>query len=109
MAFDELFQPLQIGTTEIRCRIVSTSQQTTMVHNHLPTDEFVAYQQARARGGVGLIIIGGRGGVTLRAPSPRTRLADTSRTWSAATGVLLEAVHAHSAKLFVSFFMAVAG
>ena len=38
-------------------RIVSTAHQTTLVHDHLPTDDFVAYHEARARGGVGLIVL----------------------------------------------------
>jgi 2,4-dienoyl-CoA reductase-like NADH-dependent reductase (Old Yellow Enzyme family)/thioredoxin reductase len=54
---EHLFRPLQIGPVELPCRVVSASHQTTLVHDHLPTDEFVAYQVARAAGGVGLIIL----------------------------------------------------
>jgi 2,4-dienoyl-CoA reductase-like NADH-dependent reductase (Old Yellow Enzyme family)/NADPH-dependent 2,4-dienoyl-CoA reductase/sulfur reductase-like enzyme len=54
---DHLFRPLAIGPAELPCRIVSTAHQTTLVHDHLPTDDFVAYQQARARGGAGLIVM----------------------------------------------------
>jgi 2,4-dienoyl-CoA reductase-like NADH-dependent reductase (Old Yellow Enzyme family)/thioredoxin reductase len=57
VTLEHLFRPLEIGPVEIPCRIVSASHQTTLVHDHLPTDEFVAYQQARAAGGVGLIIM----------------------------------------------------
>jgi 2,4-dienoyl-CoA reductase-like NADH-dependent reductase (Old Yellow Enzyme family)/thioredoxin reductase len=56
-AFDALFSPLAIGPVELRNRIVSTAHQTTLVHDHLPTDDFVAYHEARARGGVGLIVM----------------------------------------------------
>jgi 2,4-dienoyl-CoA reductase-like NADH-dependent reductase (Old Yellow Enzyme family)/thioredoxin reductase len=42
---------------ELQNRIVSTAHQTTLVHEHLPTDDFVAYHEARARGGVGLIVL----------------------------------------------------
>jgi 2,4-dienoyl-CoA reductase-like NADH-dependent reductase (Old Yellow Enzyme family)/NADPH-dependent 2,4-dienoyl-CoA reductase/sulfur reductase-like enzyme len=52
-----LFRPLAIGPVEIPCRIVSASHQTTLVHDHLPTDDFIAYQEARAAGGTGLIIM----------------------------------------------------
>ena len=38
-------------------RIVSTAHQTTLVHDHLPTDEFVAYHEARAAGGTGMIVL----------------------------------------------------
>jgi 2,4-dienoyl-CoA reductase-like NADH-dependent reductase (Old Yellow Enzyme family)/thioredoxin reductase len=54
---DHLFSPLAIGPAELPCRIVSTAHQTTLVHDHLPTDDFVAYQHARARGGAGLIVM----------------------------------------------------
>jgi 2,4-dienoyl-CoA reductase-like NADH-dependent reductase (Old Yellow Enzyme family)/thioredoxin reductase len=52
-----LLSPLQIGPVTLRNRIVSTSHQTTLVHDHLPTDDFVAYQHARAAGETGLIIM----------------------------------------------------
>jgi 2,4-dienoyl-CoA reductase-like NADH-dependent reductase (Old Yellow Enzyme family)/thioredoxin reductase len=42
---------------ELPARIVSTSHQTSLVHDHLPTDDLVAYHAERARGGVGLILI----------------------------------------------------
>jgi 2,4-dienoyl-CoA reductase-like NADH-dependent reductase (Old Yellow Enzyme family)/thioredoxin reductase len=54
---DHLFSPLAIGPAELPCRIVSTAHQTTLVHDHLPTEDFVAYQHARARGGTGLIVM----------------------------------------------------
>jgi 2,4-dienoyl-CoA reductase-like NADH-dependent reductase (Old Yellow Enzyme family) len=56
-AFPSLLSPLRIGPIEVPNRIVSTSHQTTLVHDHLPMDELVAYHEARARGGVGLITL----------------------------------------------------
>jgi 2,4-dienoyl-CoA reductase-like NADH-dependent reductase (Old Yellow Enzyme family)/thioredoxin reductase len=52
-----LASPLAIGPVELPNRIVSTAHQTTLVHDHLPTDEFVAYHEARAKGGVGLVVL----------------------------------------------------
>ena len=43
-----LFSPLTLGAVELPNRIVSTAHQTTLVHDHLPTDDFVAYHEARA-------------------------------------------------------------
>ncbi|MEP6641977.1 MAG: FAD-dependent oxidoreductase, partial [Gaiellales bacterium] len=54
---DRLFAPLALGPVTIRNRVVSTSHQTTLVHDHLPTDELIAYHRARAAGGAGLIVI----------------------------------------------------
>ncbi len=57
MSLDHLFRPLTVGPTELPCRIVSPSHQTTLVRDHLPTEDFVAYHRARADGGVGLIVM----------------------------------------------------
>ncbi len=54
---DRLFSPLALGPVTIANRIVSTSHQTTLVHDHLPTDDLIAYHRARAAGGAGLIVI----------------------------------------------------
>jgi|tagenome__1003787_1003787.scaffolds.fasta_scaffold20989748_4 2,4-dienoyl-CoA reductase-like NADH-dependent reductase (Old Yellow Enzyme family)/thioredoxin reductase len=54
---DHLFAPLRIGPLTIQNRIVSTSHQTSLVHDHLPTDDLVAYHETRARGGAGMICI----------------------------------------------------
>jgi 2,4-dienoyl-CoA reductase-like NADH-dependent reductase (Old Yellow Enzyme family) len=57
MALPNLLAPLRIGPVRLRNRIVSSSHQTTLVHEHLPTEEFVAYQAARAAGETGLIVM----------------------------------------------------
>jgi 2,4-dienoyl-CoA reductase-like NADH-dependent reductase (Old Yellow Enzyme family)/thioredoxin reductase len=54
---DHLFSPLRLGPVELQNRIVSTAHQTTLVRDHLPTDDFVAYHEVRARGGAGLIVL----------------------------------------------------
>ncbi len=103
MALEELFAPLRIGPTEIPCRIVSTSHQTTLVHDHLPTDDFVAYHEARARGGAGLIIL------EAVAVAPSGLL--TSHTLGGYLPEMVrgyrrvaEAVQKHGTKLFVQLF-----
>ncbi len=54
---DRLFSPLRLGPIEIPNRVVSTSHQTSLVHDHLPTDDLIAYHRARAAGGAGLIVV----------------------------------------------------
>jgi 2,4-dienoyl-CoA reductase-like NADH-dependent reductase (Old Yellow Enzyme family)/thioredoxin reductase len=54
---ESLRKPLALGRVELPNRIVSTAHQTTLVHDHLPTDDFVAYHEARARGGAGMIVL----------------------------------------------------
>jgi len=57
--FDSLLQPIDLGPTKIRNRIFNPPHGTTLGHNGLVTDPLIAYHQARARGGVGLIILEG--------------------------------------------------
>jgi 2,4-dienoyl-CoA reductase-like NADH-dependent reductase (Old Yellow Enzyme family) len=52
-----LFSPLAIRGKTIKNRILSTGHDTTMPTDSLPNDRLVAYHQARAEGGVGLIIV----------------------------------------------------
>ncbi len=55
--FQHLFQPLQIGPVTLKNRIVSPGHDTVMVEGGHVTDQLVAYQEARAAGGVGLIVL----------------------------------------------------
>ena len=57
MSYPNLLSPFRLGPVELRNRVVSTSHQTNLVHDHVPTDDFVAYQEARARGGAAAIFI----------------------------------------------------
>ena len=54
--FPHLFAPLTIRGTTFRNRVFSTGHMTMLVAGGLPTDDFIAYHEARARGGAGLII-----------------------------------------------------
>ena len=54
---EHLFSPLRLGRVDLQNRIVSTAHQTTLVRDHLPTDDFVAYHEVQERGGAGLIIL----------------------------------------------------
>lgn len=56
-ALASLLSPAQVGPVTLRNRVVSTSHQTSLVHDHLPTDDLLAYHQARAEGGVGAIFL----------------------------------------------------
>src|SRR5207244_3061951 len=95
-----LFSPLRVGPVELQNRIVSTAHQTTLVHDHLPTDDFVAYHEARARGGAGLIVL------EATAPHPSGiltahELAGYLPEMAAAYRRVGEAVQPHGARLFV--------
>ena len=55
-AFSHLFSPLTIGPLTVKNRIFSTGHMTMMIDGGVPNDDFVAYHEARAAGGAGLII-----------------------------------------------------
>ena len=55
--FPNLFSPFRLKGLEIRNRIFSTGHDTDMAQGGLPTEDLIAYHRARARGGVGLIIV----------------------------------------------------
>jgi 2,4-dienoyl-CoA reductase-like NADH-dependent reductase (Old Yellow Enzyme family) len=57
MTYRHLLEPIRLGPVELRNRVVSTSHQTSLVHDHVPTDDLVAYHEARARGGAAAIFI----------------------------------------------------
>ncbi|HZB06113.1 MAG TPA: FAD-dependent oxidoreductase [Thermoleophilaceae bacterium] len=98
-----LLTPLALGPVNIPNRIVSTAHQTTLINDHLPTDDFVAYHEARAAGGAGLIVL------EAAAVHPSGLL--TGHTLGlfddAAVPALkrvADAVHAHGTRLFVQLF-----
>lgn len=54
--FPHLFQPLTIRGATLKNRIMSTGHDTCLPEHGLITEGYVAYQEARARGGAGLIV-----------------------------------------------------
>lgn len=52
-----LLSPATVGPMQLRNRVVSTSHQTSLVHDHLPTEDLLAYHRARAAGGAGALFI----------------------------------------------------
>ncbi len=102
-AFPHLFAPLTIAGCEIRNRILSTGHDTAMPTDGRVNDRLIAYQEARARGGVGLIVTQVTGvhetarytshllmGVSDECIAPYRRLAD--------------AVHGHGTRIFAQLF-----
>jgi 2,4-dienoyl-CoA reductase-like NADH-dependent reductase (Old Yellow Enzyme family) len=55
--FPHLFSPLRIGGVTLANRVVSSGHDTVMAADGLVTDQLVAYHEARAAGGVGLIVV----------------------------------------------------
>lgn len=98
-AFPLLFSPLTLRTTQVRNRILSTGHQTFLAQGGLPGDDMVAYHEARARGGAGLIIMEA-------ARFHETGFSDSPELMVHADDCIpgyrrvADAVHGHGAKLF---------
>lgn len=54
-AFPTLFSPIDIGPVTVANRIVSTGHHTYLAHE-VPNNELIAYHEARAKGGTGLVV-----------------------------------------------------
>jgi 2,4-dienoyl-CoA reductase-like NADH-dependent reductase (Old Yellow Enzyme family)/thioredoxin reductase len=100
---DRLLSTLALGPVELRNRIVSTAHQTTLVHDHLPTDDFVAYHEARAAGGTGLIVLE----ATAVHESGRLTAHTLAGYWDEIVPGyrrVADAVQQHGTRLFVQLF-----
>jgi len=101
--FPQLLSPLQIGSVTLRNRIVSTGHDTV-----LPTDcqvnaALIAYHAARARGGVGLIVLQ-VSGVHESARYTSHALMATDDSCMAGYRALADTVHAAGSKVFAQLF-----
>ncbi|MSO65990.1 MAG: FAD-dependent oxidoreductase [Alphaproteobacteria bacterium] len=92
-----LFSPLRVGQLTLRNRIVSTAHSTGLSDTNAVGDRLIAYYEARARGGVGLIITGS----TSVHPTSTSRLMAALANWDdsviAPYHRMAGAVHAHGA------------
>lgn len=99
-AFPRLFTPLRLRDVEIRNRILSTGHQTYLAaKGGLPGDDFIAYHEARAKGGAGLIVVeAARFHPTGFTDSPELIVA----TDDCIPGLkrLADSVHRHGARIF---------
>jgi 2,4-dienoyl-CoA reductase-like NADH-dependent reductase (Old Yellow Enzyme family) len=98
-----LFSPVSLGPVELRNRVVATSHQTSLVQDHLPTDDLVAYHAARAAGGVGAIFLEATAVHRTGLLTPHT-LGGYLPGMRAGYERLAGAVHPHGARLFVQLF-----
>ena len=102
-AFPRLFTPLRIGPVTLRNRIVSSGHDTVMAVDGLVTDRLVAYQEARARGGVGLIVVQVAGVHPTARYTSHELTADDDRCIPGFAR-LAEAAHANDTVIFGQLF-----
>ncbi|RYG73196.1 FAD-dependent oxidoreductase [Lentibacillus lipolyticus] len=59
--FPNLLSSMDTSKLKLKNRIMTSGHQTTLVHDHLPTEDFKAYHLERAKGGCGLIVLEAHG------------------------------------------------
>jgi 2,4-dienoyl-CoA reductase-like NADH-dependent reductase (Old Yellow Enzyme family)/thioredoxin reductase len=101
--FTHLFQPLRIRGSTLKNRIMSTGHDTTLPVDGTVNAPLVAYQEARARGGVGLIVLQ-VSGVHETARYTNHVLMATDDASIAGYRSVAEAVHRHGTVLFAQLF-----
>jgi 2,4-dienoyl-CoA reductase-like NADH-dependent reductase (Old Yellow Enzyme family)/thioredoxin reductase len=94
-----LFTPIQIGKLEIRNRIMLTGHGTGMGRDCRPDDQMVAYYEQRARGEVGLIMLGSQQ-VHPTSPGITGLLCNYDDTIIPGLRAITSAVHAQGARIF---------
>ncbi|HSO29758.1 MAG TPA: FAD-dependent oxidoreductase [Candidatus Sulfomarinibacteraceae bacterium] len=102
-AFPTLFSPLRIGSVTLRNRIFSSGHDTVMADHGRVSDQLVAYQEARAAGGVGLIVIQ-VGSVHPTAEYTAHALALHADDAIPGYARLAEAIHRHGCPVFAQIF-----
>ncbi|ACA18234.1 NADH:flavin oxidoreductase/NADH oxidase [Methylobacterium sp. 4-46] len=96
---EHLFSPLRIRDVEIRNRILSTGHQTFLARDGVPGEDLVAYHEARARGGAGLIIVeSARFHASALSDAPELNVSDDRCI--PGYRALAEAVHRHGGRVF---------
>jgi dimethylglycine catabolism A len=103
MAFDAIFQPIEIGKLTIRNRVVSTAHaEIYATDGGMTTERYVKYYEEKAKGGVGLAICGGSSVVSIDSP----------QAWWSSVNLatdriiphfqnLADAVHKHGGKIMI--------
>ena len=102
-AFPRLFSPLRLGPIEVRNRIVSSGHDTVMAVDGMVTDRLVAYHEARAAGGVGLIVVQVAGVHPSARYTSSILMADDDSCIDGLTR-LAAVVHAHGASIVQQLF-----
>lgn len=102
-SFKHLFSPLDIGSVRLRNRIVSTGHGTRLASGRVASDALIAYHEARAKGGAGLIITEAAMIDEEGVYSESHLVVDTDKVIPS-LAQLAKAVHGHGCALFGQVF-----
>lgn len=101
--FPHLFEPITLGSGTIRNRIVSSGHDTVLDDHGQIGPDLVAYHEARARGGCGLIVLQ-VSGVHETARYTNHVLMATDDSAIPGYRAVAEAVHRHGGTIFAQLF-----
>ncbi len=101
--FEYLFEPITIKGTTIRNRIMSTGHDTMLAAGGVVSDALVAYHEARAAGGVGLIVLQVSGVHATAQYTTHMLMATDDRAIEGYRRVA-DAIHGHGATVFAQLF-----
>jgi 2,4-dienoyl-CoA reductase-like NADH-dependent reductase (Old Yellow Enzyme family)/thioredoxin reductase len=101
----KLFEPISIGPMALSNRVVMTAMHLNYTPNGEVTDRFIDFYTARARGGVGLIIIGGAE-IDDQASGVDLMLSIKDDRYIPGLQRFTEAIHLNGSKAAVQLYMA---
>ena len=101
MAFDAIFQPIEIGKLTIRNRVVSTAHaEVHAADGGMTTDRYVKYYEEKAKGGCGLSVIEASG----VHPSSQNTLFNKSDAVIPGFQALMKALKPYGMRMFQQLF-----
>ncbi|MDE3177717.1 MAG: NADH:flavin oxidoreductase [Pseudomonadota bacterium] len=101
MSADPLLQPFQLKHLTIRNRLMSTAHEPAYTHDGMPKERYRAYHVEKAKGGIGLTMIGGSAVVAPDSPQAFGNILlykDEAVGWLKA---LADEVHDHGAAVMI--------
>lgn len=102
-AFPHLFTPLRIGPVVLKNRVVSTGHDTVMSDEGRVTERLLAYHEARAAGGAGLVVVQVAGVHPTARYTSHVLMADTDDCIEGYQR-LAERLHGHGCRVFGQLF-----
>lgn len=97
--FSKLLEPIKIRNVTIRNRMVSTAHNSRYGEKGMPTERYQLYTEEKARGGIGLIVIGGGGSVATDSKSSAYQLSIHDEAIIPYLTEFAKRVHRHGATL----------
>ncbi|MCX7354344.1 MAG: NADH:flavin oxidoreductase [Alphaproteobacteria bacterium] len=99
--YDALLKPLTIKKLTIRNRIMSTGHAPAYDENGKPKERYRAYQEEKAKGGIGLTVFGGSTGISADSRTEWGALHAADDSIIPDFALMADAVHKHGAKVMV--------